>query len=368
MASDQGRPYAPVRRAQGSGKLALLEFPRRRDSKQSLDEPDQCKVWRKLARQPSKLQLYRNHFNSLDNTDWFLYTSVFGEKWHASKKRRPTYLDIAANHAKRWSASWFFDRCMGWDGVCAEPNDIYWDELRSQRHCQLIDTCLSDQVRKVNFSFTGAYGGVVADHAAQDEGRHFGVNGKLHSQSTKYEKHFNGIREIECTTVRNAMRERNDGEERMTHFDFMSLDVEGHEYPILQGIDWKTTTIDVIVTENRGIKVLQLLEREGYDHFPALLKDDVWVRNDSGIELDPKVQTWLKSLDRKTYQFGEDVKDDMSFAENKEDDRVADRQKDENIKAGQEVSEEKSVVKRNDSGAKSKDSGKATTHVVGGDT
>lgn len=48
------------------------------------------------------------------------------------------YADVAANHYKHLSNTYFFDRCLGWSGVCVEPNPVYWAELRSKRSCHVV--------------------------------------------------------------------------------------------------------------------------------------------------------------------------------------------------------------------------------------
>lgn len=41
--------------------------------------------------------------------------------------------------------------------------------------------------------------------------------------------------------------------------DFLSLDVEGHEYKVLRGIDWERTRINVIVIETLSMATQELL-------------------------------------------------------------------------------------------------------------
>jgi len=36
-----------------------------------------------------------------------------------------TYLDIGSNHPLQRSNTYFFDKCLGWRGVCVEPNTKY---------------------------------------------------------------------------------------------------------------------------------------------------------------------------------------------------------------------------------------------------
>ena len=105
-----------IARQQRTIKLANLQYNNSHSYPKTLHEPHECTEWRTVAWQPSKLRLYqhRGHFNSHDLSDWFLYTAIFNETWHSRLIRRPVYLDIAANHARKWSTTWFFDRCLGW--------------------------------------------------------------------------------------------------------------------------------------------------------------------------------------------------------------------------------------------------------------
>lgn len=304
------RDYGTTKTSNVASKLASLQFQTPRDSNLVLDIPLECRLWRKIARKPSLLHLYRKHFNSHDVADWFLYASIFGEDWHRSQHKRPRYLDIAANHARRWSTTWFFDRCLGWDGVCAEPNNIYWEELKTERHCKLIKSCLSDRQRHVNFSYTEAFGGVVADESSNDSSGRMGVNGSKHSKEKKFSKHFHGIREVVCETLQHGLSDLYGKGEK--HFDFMTLDVEGHEFPILQGIDWKKTTIDVIITENRSPLVVQFLSDKQYKHYSHVHKDDIWIRYGSNINLDSSVVTWMNLLNRTTLKFQKSAVDDAT--------------------------------------------------------
>lgn len=306
-----------------SGKF-VFSAPRRLPEGRSrvLPVPDECAEWRKIASDPDKLHLYRKHFTSLDfstspfvsrfrfrfpasnvysflfrfTADWFLFVSMFTEQWHAKHKharRRPVYVDVAANHARRWSNTYFFDRCMGWDGVCAEANPVYHSELRQQRHCNVIDTCVSDIARVVNFSFTAAYGGVVRD----DKGG-WGVDGKKHATHEKFNGQFTGFKSLTCTTLRKELPKLN-----MNHIDVLSLDVEGYELPVLEGIDWDKTTIDVLVVENKRPEIAALLQDRGFDRVREVLKDDIYIRKESGYRIDPKYEMWLKHLSKTDYKF-----------------------------------------------------------------
>lgn len=264
--------------------------------KHELSMPEECAIWRSLARDASKLVLYKQHFTSLDFTDWFIFVSMFTEAWHSARRtsrKRPVYVDVAANHARRWSNTYFLDRCLGWNGVCAEANPGYHEELRTQRHCSLIDTCVSDTPRLVNFSFTAAYGGVVRDGSG---GQAWGVDGNKHATQPKFSTHFRGFRTLRCTTLSRELPRLG-----VNHVDFMSLDVEGYELPVLEGMDWSRTTVDVLVVENKRPEVQKFLEDKGFQQYRGVLKDDIYIRKGSGYTINHKFAHWLKIM-RKDYR------------------------------------------------------------------
>lgn len=182
---------------------------------------------------------------------------------------------------------------MGWDGVCVEANPRYFAELQAARHCHVVQNCVSDVERVVRFSMTDAYGGVV-----RGEGQRFGVDGRMHATLDKFKREFHGIQELTCTTLAREMRRL-----EMMRFDFMSLDVEGHELPVLQGIDWRSTRISVIVTENRTPVVQQLLEKEGFTLFAGVLKDYIYIHKDCGLTIRDEFLKLIARFDRKNYRF-----------------------------------------------------------------
>lgn len=286
---DENRNRPPVEHVIDEDGLARPKWPMR-DGKQ-LNEPLECRQWRLAAKDLRSIQLYRKHFVSHDMTDWFVYAAFFTEAWHAKNmSERPVYLDVAANHARRWSGTYFLDRCMGWDGVCVEANEKYWDELRTQRHCRVVNKCVSDTERTVNFSLTDAFGGVVSQLG------YSGVNGSRHEREEKFKGQFHGIKSMTCSTLRKEMKQHN-------HVHFWSLDVEGHEAEVLQGFDWNKTSVDVIVTENRGRKVRSILSGRGFERITGVLKDDIWIRNGSGFEVSAHMRWLMSRFDRDNYRF-----------------------------------------------------------------
>ncbi|PXF44114.1 hypothetical protein BWQ96_06195 [Gracilariopsis chorda] len=161
-------------------------------------------------------------FFSQDGEDYYLYTRHF-----ARMKRPGIYVDVAANDPVLISNTYFLDECLGWQGICAEANPKYFKPLQSKRSCQLIPTCISDvDGNEVQFGMRGASGGILETYK--------GDPGVLE----------NATETLACTTLETVLRRLS-----VSHVDYLSLDVEGHELHVLMGIEWGQVTIDIISVE-----------------------------------------------------------------------------------------------------------------------
>lgn len=268
----------------------------------TLSEPGECKHWRHVAHTPTSLMLYRNHFNSPQVIDWFVYAAIFDEKWHATKSHQPQYLDVGAKSSRHNSKTWFLDRCLGWHGLCYEPNLMYWKGLKEQRSCQLFTSCVPDK-ENGNFSFLEVPLNLSSKDAIQKSTRN--TVGKLLSRNCS-----DDIRDFNCRGPQALIDEYNrrvDGElhaghNKKLHFDLMVLDSACQEVSVLRGIDWNQTAIDVILT-SRDEGVAEILETENYEHYSDILTDDIWIRSGSGLRINYTVVTWLGALDYTNYSF-----------------------------------------------------------------
>lgn len=194
--------------------------------------------------------------------DYYLY------KFHFSKLcRRGNYIDVAANHAMEISNTFFFDRCLGWHGLCVEPNSNYLESLHRLRSCALLPTCVGDHDgEKVQFVLSGGISGIMSTNKATERWKRQG-------------KVLRTVR-LRCTTLAKVLARY-----PQTTIDYMSLDVEGHEVHVLRGIDWSAVKINVITVEisnNLYQQIKEFLESKGYielTHFPdgtsARIREDV---------------------------------------------------------------------------------------------
>ena len=205
-------------------------------------EAAECAAWRNGTR----LNPHRG-FTSQANQDRQLWLEIF------SKLGRPgVYADIAANHYRYISNSYFLDRCAGWSGVCVEPNHIYHSDLKKKRSCALVQTCASNSTAETNLVLPttmvrGGLGGVAKSVMATRAGAHMVTS------------HSHVYRQRRCVLMSSVFAQLG-----VRHIDFLSLDVELHEEYVLQGIDFDAVSIDYVLCENFCERRLPAL---GYHRF-----------------------------------------------------------------------------------------------------
>lgn len=71
--------------------------------------------------------------------DWMIFHNIFPDrlKWGDGQ-----YVDVGTNMPTVISNTLFFDKCLGWRGVCFEPQAQYHEEINKTRGCTLIPACV----------------------------------------------------------------------------------------------------------------------------------------------------------------------------------------------------------------------------------
>ena len=186
---------------------------------------------------------------------------VFLNDRHFHNKRGGTYIELGALDGVVYSNTKFFEDNFGWTGILIEPHPHMFETLK--------------QSRPNNFLFQD----LVSCHQEELKFRYFEhcyapVSGV---ENTLTEHHFRDYFENPCNqplpqssimmkpkTLTEIVKSTG-----LQHIDFLSLDVEGHEYEVLQSWDF-SVPIDVILIELLGQDsekdelCRQLLIKNGY--------------------------------------------------------------------------------------------------------
>ena len=221
----------------------------------SASEEEECAAWRNGTRgtwsDPRERISRRSEpggFTSQNAQDKLLWDGIFSRLGRVGR-----YVDLAANHYKRISNTYFLDVCAGWDGICVEPNPIYHAGLRANRSCRLVPMCISDSTVEVDillppFQWMGGLGGIGnGTLKSQLRGRRAPLLSFYPPSKWKQTR-------MTCSTL--GLELASSG---WQHVDFLSLDVEGHEDAVLRGVDWSKVRIDHILCERGCDAVLRPL-------------------------------------------------------------------------------------------------------------
>lgn len=198
------------------------------------------------------------------------YHSEFGQdRWLAEgifrDKRGGVYVEFGALDGILHSNSLYFEREMGWTGLLLEANPWAFRELVNNRP---LAQCRNRAVFDHN--------GVVEFECVP--GPLYGWSGVVETIEPEHRKRIDAFEEIgtvritvPCVTLDHALYSA-----RLTHIDYLSIDVEGAETRILKAFPFDKYDIDVIgVEDNFGNpKLAEILTKAGYKHLARVGVDE----------------------------------------------------------------------------------------------
>jgi len=184
--------------------------------------------------------------------------------------REGIFVDIGAYDGVTGSNSLFFEKELGWSGICVEPVPHFFQKLEKSRSCTCINSCIGEDGSK-DFLWI--------------EGPNEQLSGLLENYSTErkelldrlaidyHDKHHT----IQVTSVdlMDLLQKHN-----LNRIDYLSIDTEGGELEILQSIDFDQVEIRVIdVENNRDDPAFSVyLATRGYKKVARLVVDDIYIK------------------------------------------------------------------------------------------
>lgn len=214
-------------------------------------------------------------FYSQYGQDKFVYETFFkGEK-------QGIFVDIGAYDGITFSNSYFFEKELGWSGICVEPIPKFFKKLSQLRECHCIRGCISNENKKASFVH-------VAATENTPENYHLDMLSGL--QDTYDPQHIARIQQevqdyhgktevlaINCFTLERLLAEKG-----IDHINYLSIDTEGNELEILQSIDFAKIAIDVLTVEDNygGSGLVSFMEKRGFTPVQRLGCDIVFARKD----------------------------------------------------------------------------------------
>ncbi len=166
--------------------------------------------------------------------DVFVYETFF-----KNDPAKGYFVDIGAYDGVTFSNSLFFERHLGWAGICVEPLPAAFQKLRESRRALCLNCAVADRDGIGEFVDVDMpdYGKMYSGLRAEYDPRHVDV---LRSYALGAKVINVPMRRLADILDENGVRK----------VDYMSIDTEGGERKILQSIDLKSYDVRVISVEN----------------------------------------------------------------------------------------------------------------------
>lgn len=169
----------------------------------------------------------------------------------------------------------------GWNGICIEPNPMYWYNLTHCRTCTIVGAVVGNphsRMESVYFRFeAGDHGGIAG--TGFDNGKRW--------QASSERRYTVPLVEVLDQFV--VDHHRNDHPEApIIEMDYLSLDVEGAETYILQDFPFDRYRFSVITAERLRGEIRKYLKDNGYEFVQRLTRwgESLWVHKSVKDELD----------------------------------------------------------------------------------
>jgi len=162
------------------------------------------------------------------------------------RKHDGIFVEVGANDPYSGSQTWLLEQ-NGWHGVLVEPQAALSEKLRQLRK--------QSQVFQVACTSPGKEGAALLRIGAQN-----GLS-TLEKQTDSKGDQFVGTERVATTTLDKLLSAAG-----VSHIDFLSLDVEGHEIEVMRGFDFGKYHPSLILIEDhaRNLDKHRFLTRHGY--------------------------------------------------------------------------------------------------------
>ncbi len=208
-----------------------------------------------------------NNYYSQCGQDKFLNEVIF------KGKRDGIFLDIGANDGVTFSNSYFFEKELGWKGICFEPLQSAFEKLEKCRTSININACASNEDKTDYFLSISGYGEMLSGLKSKYDSRH------LQRIAETIKEHGGEMKEIavQCVDINKLLIKH-----AFTAIDFVSIDTEGNELEILKAIDFDSIYIKALTVENnyQSNDFEAFLSSKGFEKIQRLDADEVFINKD----------------------------------------------------------------------------------------
>ena len=220
---------------------------------------------KKIEKPKSKAQIFINFFwdskykKQIIETAFKTKSQLFQEIFVLNKlnfKKKGFFVEFGACDGIYYSNTFLLEKKYKWEGILAEPNNIWKHNLLLNRSCKISHDCVSNETgKKIDFY----------------EQEDLGLSGTIRKE--KFLKTYK-VRTISLNDLLHKYQ-------APKNFDYLSIDTEGTEYEILKSLDFskfkpKVITCEHNFNDNRNL-IKEFLFGKGYEIFAGQnTKFDDW--------------------------------------------------------------------------------------------
>lgn len=206
-------------------------------------------------------------FYAQNGQDYFLNKHIY------KGKSNGFFVDIGTFAPDFDNATYWFEKNKNWNGVGIEPQIEHvrkWKEIRKN---PIVHAAASSVSGKADFLVVQHP--QVMNYNAWSGLQKSIANEKMDLLPKDTKKQIVSVDTVSVTDVLTKMN--------IKKVDLLSIDVEGHEMDVLQGIDFKNFDIECLVIENDILpegdpNIINFIKSKGYKYVARLTSDDVFVK------------------------------------------------------------------------------------------
>jgi len=186
-------------------------------------------------------------------------------------RRGGVFVDIGAHDGKTLSNTYFFEKELGWTGLCVEPLPSVFEQLKANRDCLVVNGCAWNQDTVKTFRSIEGYSEMLSGLVDTYPNQH------INRIDQEVEAHGGKVVDLEvtCYNINSLLLKH-----KLTEIDLISIDVEGSELEILAAIDYDQIKVNIVLAENNyeDDNLRSFMQSMGFDPVGRIEIDDVFAR------------------------------------------------------------------------------------------